>query len=75
MIEINAQPMRLDLDWKYCKRAKSLGIKIVINPDAHSTRELELVPYGVDTARRGWLEASDVFNTLSLKEVVKALEI
>jgi DNA polymerase (family 10) len=75
MIEINAQPMRLDLDWKYCKRAKSLGIKIVINPDAHSTRELEFVPYGVDAARRGWLEAGDVFNTLSLKEVVKALEI
>lgn len=75
MIEINAQPMRLDLDWKYCKRAKSLGIKLVINPDAHSARELEFVPYGVDAARRGWLEADDVFNTRSLKEVVKALEI
>ncbi len=75
MIEINAQPMRLDLDWKYCKRAKSLGIKLVINPDAHSPRELGLVPYGVDVAHRGWLEAKDVFNTMSLKDVMKELEI
>ena len=73
MIEINAQPMRLDLDWKYCKRAKSLGIKLVINPDAHSTRELEFVPYGVDAARRGWLEAGDVINTRPLAELRKLL--
>jgi DNA polymerase (family X) len=75
MIEINAQPLRLDLDWKYCKRAKSLGIKLVINPDAHSTAELGLVPYGVDVARRAWLEAADVLNTQALKQVCKSLEI
>src|SRR5262249_10321496 len=55
MVEINAQPLRLDLDWRYCRRSKSLGVKLVINPDAHSTAELALVPYGVDVARRAWL--------------------
>src|SRR5213078_3207404 len=52
MVEINAQPSRLDLDWVHCKRAKSLGVELVINPDAHSTEELELYTYGVDVARR-----------------------
>jgi DNA polymerase (family 10) len=70
MIEINAQPSRLELDWRYCKRAKELGIPLVINPDAHSTGELAFYVYGVDVARRGWLEAKDVFNTLSLKQVL-----
>jgi DNA polymerase (family X) len=75
MIEINAQPMRLDLDWLHCKHAKSLGIKLVINPDAHHTSELEYFRYGVDVARRGWLEKGDVFNTLSLADVCRELDI
>jgi DNA polymerase (family 10) len=75
MIEINAQPMRLDLDWLHCKQAKSLGIKLVINPDAHRTEELAYFRYGVDVARRGWLEKGDVFNTLSLGDVCRVLEI
>lgn len=74
MIEINAQPLRLDLDWVHVKRAKAMGIPIVINPDAHSTGELAFYPYGVDVARRGWLEKDDIFNTRSLKEVMKELE-
>ncbi|HEY7327507.1 MAG TPA: DNA polymerase/3'-5' exonuclease PolX [Gemmataceae bacterium] len=74
MIEINANPYRLDLDWIHCKRAKALGVKIVINPDAHSTDELALYRYGVDVARRGWLEKGDVFNSKSLPEVTKALQ-
>lgn len=74
MIEINAQPMRLDLDWVHVKRAKGMGIPIVINPDAHSEGELALFEYGVDVARRGWLEKKDVFNTRSVKEVVKEFE-
>jgi DNA polymerase (family 10) len=73
MVEINAHPARLDLDWIHCKRGKALGVKIVINPDAHSTDELALYRYGVDVARRGWLERGDVFNTKSLAEVTKAL--
>jgi DNA polymerase (family 10) len=72
LIEINAQPMRLDLDWVHCKRAKALGVRLVINPDAHSTDELEYTSYGVDVARRGWLEKADVFNTLTAMQVSKA---
>ena len=74
MIEINAQPTRLDLDWVYCKRAKALGIKLAINPDAHSLPELELYRYGVNVARRAWLEAGDVFNTRGLKDVLATLK-
>jgi DNA polymerase (family X) len=73
MIEINAQPHRLDLDWSHCKRAKALGVQLVINPDAHSTGELELIPFGVAVARRAWLEAKDVFNTRSAAQVAKWL--
>lgn len=73
MIEINAQPTRLELDWHYCKRAKELGIPLVINPDAHSMAELGYYVYGVDVARRGWLEAADVFNTHSLKQLTAGL--
>jgi DNA polymerase (family 10) len=65
MIEINAQPLRLDLDWVHCKRARELGIPLVINPDAHSTDELALLRFGVYVAQRGWLEKKDVFNTLT----------
>ena len=74
MVEINAQPSRLDLDWVHCKRAKALGVLLVINPDAHSTAEIGLYPYGVDVARRGWLTKDDVFNTRPLAEVMKELE-
>ncbi|MSR54027.1 MAG: DNA polymerase/3'-5' exonuclease PolX [Gemmataceae bacterium] len=74
MIEINANPYRLDLDWTHVKRAKAMGIPLVINPDAHAEAELAYFTYGVDVARRGWLEKKDVFNTRSLKEVVKELE-
>jgi DNA polymerase (family 10) len=73
MIEINAQPSRLELDWVHCKRAKELGIPLVINPDAHGTDELELLPYGVYVAQRGWLEKKNVFNTGTLAQVTKAL--
>ncbi len=73
IIEINAHPLRLDLDWVHCKRAKALGAKLVINPDAHSTADVGLYTYGVDVARRGWLEKSDVFNTMTLAQVIKAL--
>jgi len=74
MIEINAHPMRLDLDWIHCKRARALGVKLVINPDAHSTGDLEYLPYGVSVARRGWLTKEDVFNAQSLAQASKHLE-
>jgi DNA polymerase (family X) len=74
MIEINASPHRLDLDAPHCRRAKEAGVMIVINPDAHSTGGLSDLDYGIGVARRGWLEAGDVFNTRSLKAITKALE-
>jgi DNA polymerase (family 10) len=74
MIEINAHPQRLDLDWIHCKRAKALGVQLVINPDAHSTGDIAYVSYGVNVARRGWLEKKDVFNTQSAAQVAKALQ-
>lgn len=73
MIEINANPMRLDLDWQYCKRAKAKGIRLVINPDAHATIGLDDLRFGIDVARRGWLEAADVLNTRSVAEVAPLL--
>ena len=73
MIEINAQPDRLDLDWVWVKRAKELGIMLVINPDAHSPEDLAKVRFGINVARRGWLTAADVFNTQSLADVKKRL--
>jgi DNA polymerase (family 10) len=73
MIEINAHPSRLDLDWVHCKRARALGVKLVINPDAHSTGDLEYLEYGVDVARRAWLTKDDVFNTQTAAEVEKSL--
>jgi DNA polymerase (family 10) len=73
MMEINAHPQRLDLDWIHCKRAKSLGVQVVINPDAHSPWDLMYYRFGVDVARRGWLENRDVFNTGTVAQVAKAL--
>jgi DNA polymerase (family 10) len=73
LIEINADPHRLDLDWVHCKRARAMGVTLVINPDAHSTGGLANYHFGVDVARRGWLEKKDVFNTLTLAQVTKAL--
>lgn len=73
MIEINANPYRLDLDWIVCKRAKALGVQLVINPDAHEPAGIADVKYGVMAARRGWLEAANVFNTLTPEEVASRL--
>jgi DNA polymerase (family 10) len=75
MIEINADPHRLDLDWTHCKRAKALGVRLVINPDAHSTAGLANYRYGVDVARRGWLERDQVFNTLNADQVAQELGV
>lgn len=73
VIEINAHPMRLDLDWRFCKYAKEKGVKISINPDAHNVDGLLDVSYGVGIARKGWLERKDVVNAWSLSKVMKFL--
>ena len=71
VIEINAHPSRLDLDWRMCKYAKDKGVRISINPDAHVVTGLYDVRYGVGIARKGWLEKKDVVNTMKLGDVAK----
>ncbi len=73
-IEINANPHRLDLDWRVCQRPKALGIKLSIHPDAHSVDGLSDVVFGIGIARKGWLEKHDVLNTMSVSEMEKFLE-
>ncbi len=73
-IEINANPARLDLCAEHAGQAVKLGCKIVINSDAHSVGQLDLMPYGVHTARRGWLRADDVLNTRRLDELLGLLK-
>jgi DNA polymerase (family 10) len=72
-IEINCHPQRLDLDWRFCRRAKERGVPLCIGPDAHSTEELAHVAYGVGIARKGWLEKKDVLNCLSADAFLKRL--
>jgi DNA polymerase (family 10) len=72
-VEINADPHRLDLDWRNCQLAKSLGCSFEIGPDAHSTRGLANMEFGVGIARKGGLEARDVINTLSAADIVQRL--
>lgn len=74
IVELNAYPNRLDLDWIHCRRAKELGVMLSINPDAHSTADLENIEYGIATARRAWLEEKDVLNTRELDEVLEILD-
>jgi DNA polymerase (family X) len=73
MIEINANPHRLDLDAIHCRRAKEKGVEIVINPDAHSVGGLDDLEYGISVARRGWLTRSDVLNTSPLPAMARRL--
>jgi len=73
-IELNASPFRLDLDWRMCKYAKEKGVKIFINPDAHSLKNLNDYKFGVNTARKGWLEKSDVPNTFSVEKIINYLK-
>jgi DNA polymerase (family 10) len=74
MIEINANPHRLDLDAVHCRRAREKGVVIAINPDAHSADGLDDLEYGIAVARRGWLQKADVWNTLPLKTMLQRIE-
>lgn len=74
IIEINASAARLDMDWRWWKLAKEKGVRTSINPDAHSTRGLQDVIYGIKTARKGWLTRKDVVNCLPLGEIEEVLQ-
>ncbi len=69
-LEISASPSRLDLSAEHARMAKEFGVKLVINTDAHSVRELELLDYGVGQARRGWVEPEDVVNAMDLPDLL-----
>ncbi len=73
-VELNSNPHRLDLNDRYVRRAKELGVKVVISTDAHGPHSLDDMSYGVDQARRGWLEKQDVLNTLPLTELRRWLD-
>jgi DNA polymerase (family 10) len=73
VLEINAYPDRLDLKDVDARMARDLGARLAINTDAHSVLQLEVMKFGVFTARRGWIEAKDVINTLPLEGLLKAL--
>jgi DNA polymerase (family 10) len=74
VVEINANPQRLDLDWRYHKRAIELGVKLAICPDAHSIAGLLHVKFGIAVARKGWVTKENILNCLSLKDLEKFLD-
>ena len=69
VIELNCSPYRLDMDWRWWKKAREKNVLCSINPDAHRIEQLQSLSYGVRLARKGWLRRNDVLNTKSLKEV------
>jgi len=73
-IEINANPLRLDLDWRYGRFAREKGLKIGIFPDAHSAAGLADVRWGVGIARKAWMRREDVVNALDAGAVTEYLK-
>ncbi len=73
VLEINANPRRLDLDETHARRAQELGIKLAINTDAHNADNLSLMHFGVATARRGWIQTENVINTWSTDQLLNWL--
>lgn len=74
VIELNANPWRLDLDWRFWRKAAEKGLRTSINPDAHRTEQLAYYKIGVGTARKGWLTKDAVVNTKPLAEIKKWLK-
>ncbi|MEX2583861.1 MAG: DNA polymerase/3'-5' exonuclease PolX [Gemmatimonadota bacterium] len=73
VIEINANPHRLDLDWRHVREAARMGILIAVNPDAHSVKALDHVAFGIHMARKAGLEPRQVINTWDLEEIAEYL--
>lgn len=73
-LEINANPMRLDMDAQLARRAVEMGIPIAIDTDAHSAEQMDLLYFGVMTARRGWVEAENVINTWPVERFMNWIE-
>lgn len=73
-LEINSNPVRLDLNGILARKAVEAGVKIIINTDAHSIDHLDYMEYGVGQARRGWVQKKDVINALPLARLKKFLK-
>jgi DNA polymerase (family 10) len=73
-LEINAYPERLDLSDVHCRRAKEEGVLMAIDTDSHAALQLQLMKYGVMTARRGWLGKKDIINTLPVEKLLVKLK-
>jgi len=73
-MELNAYPDRLDLCDRHVRRAKELGVKIVINTDSHHTSHMAKIRFGILQARRAWLTKADVLNTLSSAKFARAMK-
>jgi DNA polymerase (family 10) len=73
-LEVNAQPVRLDLTDLHCQMAKEMGVKVAISTDAHRTTDLEFMHFGVGQARRGWLEPTDIINTQPLNKLKRLFQ-
>ncbi len=73
ILEINAQPDRLDLDGEHIRLAKAKGCQFSLGSDAHYADGLGVMPLGAAMARRGWPEAKDVINTWTLKKLLAYL--
>jgi DNA polymerase (family 10) len=75
ILEINSSPWRLDLNDINAKRAKEHGVMLAINTDTHAIEQLDNIEYGINMARRAWVEPDDVLNTMSLKQICSRLDI
>lgn len=73
IIELNADPFRLDIDWRYCRRAKEVGVSFAINPDAHSITDLRFTEVGINVARKGWLTRDNVVNCMSCEALLQRM--
>ena len=73
ILELNANPMRLDMDWRHWRRAADKGLLCCINPDAHALHQFDYQLAGVHAARKGWLTAANVLNTRTLPEIKEYL--
>ena len=73
VIELNASPWRLDMDWRHWRKAAERGLVCSVNPDAHETAGLDQVRAGINSARKGWLTKENVLNTLPLAAVHQRL--
>ena len=74
ILEINSSPIRLDLKDSYIRRAKEMGVKMVINTDSHHKDQLRFIEFGIAQARRGWAEKEDIINTQSIEKLLEFFE-